>query len=71
MPKEHCRRLAVVASLTIAVTAPALALAPAAQAAGHRDPGALLSKQSSVKSLSSVTDKYLTPRTHFTMAADG
>jgi len=65
------RRAAFLAAVTVAATAPALALAPTATAnPGHR-PSAAAADHGVVRSLSSWADHHLTPRTHFTMAPDG
>ncbi|HWC24516.1 MAG TPA: HAD family acid phosphatase [Flexivirga sp.] len=66
------RRAALLAAITVAAAAPAFALSPTASAeSGHQSPTAQLSHQRSVQSLSSWADHLLTPRAHFTMAADG
>ncbi|MGN6415379.1 HAD family acid phosphatase [Flexivirga sp.] len=66
------RRAATIAAITVAAAAPAFALAPTAGAdTGHRSHGPQLTQHHAVKSLSSWTDKQLTPRSHFTMAPDG
>lgn len=66
------RRAATIAAITIAAAAPALTIAPTAGAdPGHKSPTTQLSHQRSVRSLSSWVDRHLTPRTHFTMNADG
>ncbi|WP_446666022.1 HAD family acid phosphatase [Flexivirga sp. B27] len=65
------RRAATIAAITIAAAAPALTIAPSASAdSAHHGPPAK-SAHSFVKSLSSWADHQLTPRTHFTMEADG
>ncbi|GGB25873.1 hypothetical protein GCM10011492_15030 [Flexivirga endophytica] len=66
------RRAATIAAITIAAAAPAFTLAPSASAdSGHHSPSTRVAQQHSVKSLKSWADHQLTPRTHFTMAADG
>ena len=65
------RRAALIAAVTVATTAPALALAPTATAKPGHHPPAASTNHHMVKSLSSWVDKHLTPRTHFTMQPDG